>query len=469
MDFFNKWIKEYWNNQSQVVSFCKYSLIKKHYLELVGNEMYLKSLLIEDGVINADHNFILLLLEKWLYRQSSILDTKYTKIIRGHIDSRTALINRYLFNNDGYYHNYSVNRNEADLEFYHLTQFYAFWLNFLQDQSLALELVKSLKVNHDDLFVVFMGLRRVGLIDKANQIGRIIGYCTDSYNPKLSTNTCPLMKSHSLKESLIMIKDVGFDAFDFSMESPNNFFTSDNYLVNAKLLKEFANSLGIICNQTHSVFPVWHKTYDKNEVEKRTDYTKRIIEISSILGAKNCVIHPINDFNEEDNFVFYQQFLPLAHKFNINIACENMWNWQDDKACLAACSNHNNYKRLIDLVNDDHFVACVDVGHAEMDGLGTSANKMIETLSNKVTCLHLHDNDLHYDRHSLPFSESIDFEIIVDALVNTNYQGDITFECDGFINRMPKELHFNCLKMIYQVGQYIKGELLTRRQAICLK
>lgn len=468
--YFHKWLKQNWNNLTDVVSFSDYRLIKKQYLEEINNEVNLTTLNQDNGIIIAKNNFILLIVEKWLYRQSSFYETNVQKMFKEHIDARTALINKFLLNkSDDMFYDFDTSKKCIVKNYYVINQFYAFWCNFSSSRQLALSLINEIEDKEDDLFVVFMGLRRLSLYDEANKIGKLIGFKLDDYRPNISTNTCSLLRFYSPEESLSLIKETGFDTYDYSMDSENDFFVANFYLENALKLKQFADNLGLKCNQTHSIFPVWHKSYDENTIKKRTEYTKRILEISKILGAKNCIVHPINDFNEKQNFKFYQQFLPLAKELNINIATENMWNWDESKASLAACSNHNNYKALLELVNDNHFVACVDIGHAEMFGLETSASKMIESLGKYVKCIHIHDNDRHSDRHGLPFSEAIDFDLILDSLARIDYQGDITFECDGFINRMPKELHKNCLKLMFETGLYLRDELLIRRKAICLE
>ena len=468
--YFHKWLKQNWNNLTDVVSFSDYRLIKKQYLEEINNEVNLTTLNHDNGIIIAKNNFILLIVEKWLYRQSSFYETNVQKMFREHIDARTALINKFLLNkSDDMFYDFDTSKKCIVKNYHVINQFYAFWCNFSSNRQLALSLINEIEDKEDDLFVVFMGLRRLSLYDEANNIGKLIGFKLDDYRPNISTNTCSLLRFYSPEESLSLIKETGFDTYDYSMDSENDFFVANCYLENALKLKQFADNLGLKCNQTHSIFPVWHKSYDENTIKKRTEYTKRILEISKILGAKNCIVHPINDFNEKQNFNFYQQFLPLAKELNINIATENMWNWDGSKASLAACSNHNNYKALLELVNDNHFVACVDIGHAEMFGLETSASKMIESLGKYVKCIHIHDNDCHSDRHGLPFSETIDFDLILDSLARIDYQGDITFECDGFINRMPKELHKNCLKLMFETGLYLRDELLIRRKAICLE
>ena len=466
-NYFINWLNEYWNKLIDIVPFHTYEKIKEQYLLETNHEHWIHELSQSGGLYDAEENAIIYLLEKWLYRQAYVYDKDNMILYRDNSNGRIALMMRYLFNKeDGLFYDYNAAKKERVKNYNPKYQFYFFWINLSERKDLALSLLREIKEKD---YVIFMGLRRLGLVESANKIGREIGYQIDDYNPLIVTTNCGLTNSWSQEESIRLIKEAGFDAYDLSMMKASDFITSDNYLDNAKKLREYADKLGIKCTQTHSIFPIYHHTVKLDESARRVIYTKRILEISKILGAKNCVVHPINDYDEQKNYELYQEFLPTAHKVDINIATENMWNWEDGHASLAACSNHNNYKALLDLVNDDHFVACVDVGHADMYGLETSAPLMIETLGNYVKCIHLHDNDLHFDRHNLVMTEKIDFDLILDSLVRINYQGDITFECDGFISRMPSKLHPSCLKMMYSIGLYLKEELLIRRKAICLK
>ena len=113
-----------------------------------------------------------------------------------------------------------------------------------------------------------------------------------------------------------------------------------------------------------------------------------------------------------------------------------MWNWDrtKDKSSFAACATGEDFKKHIDVVNDDFFVACLDIGHAEMCGSGDGAVNMIKTLGYRLAALHIHDNDRWHDNHQIPFSMSIDFDQIVKALKEINYQGYFTLEADQFLN-----------------------------------
>ena len=63
-------------------------------------------------------------------------------------------------------------------------------------------------------YVIFMGLRRLGLVKEANEIGKCIGYQIDDYNPLIVTTNCGLINAVSQEESIKLIKEAGFDAYD---------------------------------------------------------------------------------------------------------------------------------------------------------------------------------------------------------------------------------------------------------------
>jgi sugar phosphate isomerase/epimerase len=235
---------------------------------------------------------------------------------------------------------------------------------------------------------------------------------------------------------------------------------AENWEEKAREFRAYADGLGIVCNQAHAPFATARKgdeEYNKQMLPK----IKRALEVSGILGAKICVVHPCNNYTAEENAKLYKNFEETAKKAGVKIAVENMWNWKQGSptATPAACSHHDDFKKHLELLNKDVFVACVDIGHAEMAGLNTSAVEMIETLGEWVQCLHLHDIDGVKDNHQVPFTQKVDFARIVDALKKINYQGDVTLEVAYAPLKTPKELQKPLAKYLAEIANYFKGEL----------
>ena len=97
-------------------------------------------------------------------------------------------------------------------------------------------------------------------------------------------------------------------------------------------------------------------------------------------------------------------------------------------------------------VNDDFFVACLDLGHAEMRGSGSGAVNMIKALGKHLQALHIHDNDRWHDSHQIPFSMDMDFESIIKALKEVGYSGEFTLEANQYLNAYTAENIFDGIK-----------------------
>ena len=256
------------------------------------------------------------------------------------------------------------------------------------------------------------------------------------------------------------IAKAGFDAWDFSMFEMckydwsagallenNHPLAGSNYLSFARKLKQIGLDNGIICNQSHAPFP--------SSCASIRSYLKRAIECTAEAGGKICIIHPCNDSSPEENAEMYFELLPFAKECGVMIATENMWNWDRDKeeACFAACATPEIFNAHLDAVNDDSFVACLDIGHAEMRGLETSAPEMIRKLGKRLKALHIHDNDLWHDSHQIPFSMQIDFSAVTDALKEIGYNGYLTLEADQFLADYTPDTAFDGIKKMYAAAK----------------
>ena len=137
-----------------------------------------------------------------------------------------------------------------------------------------------------------------------------------------------------------------------------------------------------------------------------------------------------------------------------------MWNWNviKNRSSFAACATGEDFKKHIDVVDDDYFVACLDLGHAEMQGSGDGAVNMIKTLGHRLQALHIHDNDRLHDSHQIPFSMDIDFSAIVKALKEIDYQGYFTLEADSYIKKYDKKNAFEGIVRLKESARKLADE-----------
>ena len=143
----------------------------------------------------------------------------------------------------------------------------------------------------------------------------------------LSTQT-EIVKAHSHRKKIEIIKRAGFDAYDislFGLKNDESFeFNEKNYASAARDLRAYADEIGIVCNQAHAPYPS-----SFGDGQRDADMLEKIIvsmKIASILGAKAIVIHPKQHLcyaeNREElfrlNLEFYRELIPFAKNFNSN-------------------------------------------------------------------------------------------------------------------------------------------------------
>lgn len=279
---------------------------------------------------------------------------------------------------------------------------------------------------------------------------------------KISTEIASCAKIVGEEKAVELVAKAGFDAWDFSMFDMckydwekgcllenNHPLAGSDYLAFARKLKQTGLDNGIVCNQSHAPFPTC--------CAEIRSYYKRAIECTAEAGGNICIIHPDNNKNALENAQMYFELLDFAKGCGVKIATENMWNWDDEKnqAAPAACSDPESFNAHLDAVNDDFFVACLDIGHAEMRGLNTTAVDMIKSLGTRLQALHIHDNDMWHDSHQIPLSMKIDFVPIVKALKEIGYSGYFTLESDNYLNGYTAENVFEGLKNLARVDKHL--------------
>ncbi len=277
---------------------------------------------------------------------------------------------------------------------------------------------------------------------------------------KISTEIQTTANHVGFEKAVELVAKAGFDAWDFSMfemakydwqakkiKDLKNPLSTDNYLAFARKLKQIGLDNGIVCNQSHAPFP--------SVVPEIRSYLKRAIECTAEAGGEICIIHPLNNGTPEENAELYFELLPFAKECNVKIATENMWNWDKElgHSCFAACATPESFNAHLDAVNDDFFVACLDIGHAEMLGSDTTAAECVKALDSRLKALHIHDNDKLHDSHQIPFSMNVDFVPIVKALKEINYDGYFTLEADKFLSDYTAENVFDGVKEMAAVAR----------------
>ena len=151
---------------------------------------------------------------------------------------------------------------------------------------------------------------------------------------RLVTQTDLIANRIGDEECVRMLARAGFDAIDwsfFEMTEGKGIWCTDGWREHALALRAAADEAGVGFSQAHAPFPSSNGTLPFDEVIVQR--IVRSMEVASVLGVKNIVVHPKQHLyypkNQQqlfdENVAFYKELMPHAQRLNITVCTENMW------------------------------------------------------------------------------------------------------------------------------------------------
>lgn len=278
------------------------------------------------------------------------------------------------------------------------------------------------------------------------------------------------------------IKSCGFDSVDYNIDEyldyalckkmsiegicPTLFDRSTEELLEFfKPLKEAAEKTGVRIGQMHAPYPCWFD--GKEEVnEYILSALDKCFAICEFVGCPAIVVHPQSTdtkaYGWEVNLAFYRRLIPLIKKYHgVKICTENIFAHQGIRFTDGRLCNANEMSLLVDYLNEeaegDYFGFCFDVGHAILTR--RDIKEYLKEMGDRVTLLHIHDNNGEDDQHIIPYSclygtdlHCCDWDGFIEGLREINYQGVLSFETARIFSAFPKGAHTAALKLISAIG-----------------
>lgn len=278
----------------------------------------------------------------------------------------------------------------------------------------------------------------------------------------LSTNTSNVLMHYSAEKTVDMLQNAGFTAIDFSFFDPV-WYSEEREDVFFSELRKYAENAGMCFNQAHAPF---HSSFpDAEQTKNRFWEIVSALRRAALLGAKAIVVHPVQHLKYADegvpqqlfemNMEFYGKLIPYCQEFGIKVAVENMWQYHLwPKITHSTCSTPEEMNRYLDTLNSPWITGCLDVGHASL--VGQAPDEFVMAMgSDRLGALHIHDVTKTEDSHMMPYQGVIDWQKLMQALNVIGYQGDLTFECDGFFKNLPPQLYPKALELLAHTGQVL--------------
>ncbi len=239
-------------------------------------------------------------------------------------------------------------------------------------------------------------------------------------------------------EAVRFYEDTGFTHLDYSfysMAKPDHPFMSDNWKEQVLEAKAAAVEMGFDFVQAHA--PCCQ--FRGPEMEFGLKATIRCIEACGILGIQNVVIHSgcwdgfpypdARDAYHKENEPFLRALIPAMEANNVHILFENTTIKHTDGNYFPIHGEDMN--AFIQFMDHPLFGAAWDVGHAHVDAL--DQRKEINVMGSNLRALHIHDNNGLRDAHAVPFCGSLDYDNLIQGLIDIEYKGYFTLETGGFV------------------------------------
>lgn len=174
------------------------------------------------------------------------------------------------------------------------------------------------------------------------------------------------------------------------------------------------------------------------------DLVQNRIEMAARLGSQVVIMHIPSTAPAEERPAWMVQIRkslddiePFARRHSVIVALENMAG--DDFEMLGT---------LLAEYDPDFLGLCYDSGHANMGGVGLDG---LEPLKDRLTAVHLHDNDGMNDQHKIPFTGTVDWNRLTRIIHCSAYRECINLEVVIRATGIQDEAEF--LRQSYNAGE----------------
>lgn len=169
------------------------------------------------------------------------------------------------------------------------------------------------------------------------------------------------------------------------------------------------------------------------------------LRMTAALGGDTVVIHPATGDDLpaaiDRQIESLRELEPLIRELGVSLSIENTWPASTDHAVIPA---------LFDAFPPAVMGFCLDSGHANLSG---NLDWLIEHAFERLTCLHLHDNDGQSDQHRLPGMGTVPWEKLAPAILATGYAKPLNFELSLKRSNFVREEPF--LAAAHTIGTWV--------------
>lgn len=254
----------------------------------------------------------------------------------------------------------------------------------------------------------------------------------------------------------------GYDAIDVDFcsvipkkEGHDPFLDGDDWIERVDAEKERLNHLGLSVNSCHLPFRYNYLQLEEPENLEAHKMSCRALIAAERMGAKWAVMHV--DKSSKDPDVAIENTVAYVKKL-----------YEDSgvKEITVTVENSSHREIRVPLEAYDRLKAegyrvgfCLDMGHCNTNpdryGECKSVPDAIRMLGNRISVLHIHDNEADFDMHTAPFCGTLPWEESMRALKEVGYQGVFNYEISW--NKIPEPLTASFDRFVVDTARYLIG------------
>ena len=267
------------------------------------------------------------------------------------------------------------------------------------------------------------------------------------------------------EECLRICREAGFQTVAYFPD-----FTKDTWETEVNGAAEASNAFGMKIDQVHAAY----NFYAHKPLEVFEEQLRRSVEGAKRMGATYLVFHG-DEYHPKRGEPYdadlalkmvYEIFAPHIEntlKNGITPVFENAF---EDHHRVPPTERSHFCGELPELIavlerfNDPRIGCCWDFGHGKL-AMETDERhaEAIRTMGKRIVCTHIHDNYYKKDLHLPPFMGEANWELLMKALKDIGYCGNITFEL-GY-STLDDRLVASFMENIYKTAEILK-EMMDR-------
>ena len=250
---------------------------------------------------------------------------------------------------------------------------------------------------------------------------------------KLSTSTGDFSKYFTdLPEKVRAFRETKFKYINLELTGSEMITPEESIDAYVARLSEAAKYSGVSYVTSHAPCLNCFDTAKGHGYERTAEIMNRTIEVVGKLGIPSIVVHASRIPGASDdevytrNKAFYELLFPTAEKYGVEILTENMQYYDGHPL-----STGRELRRFVDYVDHPLFGVCWDTAHGNLNPFAKEEGqyKCITDIGDKLRSMHISDNfgdGAHH--HTWPFAGIINFDEVVQGLIDVDYKGFFNFE-----------------------------------------